>query len=254
MCELYLHLAAAPTDCHPGLTTFFAHADAPWDNPDGWGLAALEGQRLESMRGVESATQSAQAMHLANRPPRTASLIGHLRKSTAGAVCLANTQPFTRELAARPLVFAHNGALPGFADSSEGRRLRREARGTTDSELALLALLRLARGRRLGRMLADMPGLVRRLSGWGPLNLIVSDGEDTVVVSDRRAHASDGPDAPMRPPGLLMRRTATGGIVVSSEPLGKPADGLSRGTWMHLRGPVVVSHRRLALPETVDPI
>ena len=39
--------------------------------------------------------------------------ISHIRHAARGSLSLANTQPFTRELAGRSHVFAHNGDLPG---------------------------------------------------------------------------------------------------------------------------------------------
>ena len=247
MCELYLHSAPAPTRRHPGLAEFFSHAEPPWDNPDGWGAAffsALDGDPdAQLFHEPVSATHSALARWVAAHPPESALVIGHIRKGSEGGVILANTQPLSRFSHGRRVVFAHNGSVADLRDTQEGRALAHRALGTADSEIALLRFLDWKGERTLAQCAADFPSYAREMAGFGPFNVILSDGSDTLAYSDRRKHAADGEDAGFRGPGLYLRRTEAGGLVLTSEPMmdGMEMEGVARGTTLHIRSADIVS-------------
>ena len=240
MCELYLHSAAAPTSSHPWLGTFLGHAEMPFDNPDGWGLAFYQGDDAQLFHEPLSAAHSSLAEWVGNNPPKTQLVIGHIRKANAGGVQLSNTQPLSRAVGGRRIVFAHNGSVKDFKKTDKGQALQRRALGTADSEIALLALLDWLGDRRLGGVTEGFAEFARGMAGWGPFNMIVSDGQDTLAYSDRRAHAADGPDAPLRGPGLYTQRGRDGGLVLSSEPFSEAGKGVARGTALHIRGAEIV--------------
>jgi predicted glutamine amidotransferase len=70
-------------------------------------------------------------------------VIAHIRHATQGAVSLANTQPFVRELRGRVHVFAHNGAVGALPASARGNcgGGRFQPIGETDSEVAFCQFL-----------------------------------------------------------------------------------------------------------------
>ena len=256
MCELYLHSRPDASRRHPLLGAFLAHAAKPFDNPDGWGLAFHHGDDAQLFHEPVAASDSALAAWLARNPPAAATVVGHLRKATSGAVGLANTQPLSRVVTRRGggawrLVFAHNGGVAGFKDSAAGRALAARALGSADSEIALLDFIGVLAGRSLAEAWGDVLHFAARMAGYGPFNVVATDGRDSFAFSDRRAHAADGPDAPLREPGLFLHGFDKA-CVLTSEPMadvpGTAPEPLPRGSWLRLREGEVVARGRLDLP------
>lgn len=118
---------------------------------------------------------------------RAATFLCHLR-GAAKRVAQEDTHPFSRSLAGRDWVLAHNGDL-------DPQRLRDlpldplvEPVGHTDSERALCWLLSRAAERK-ARQLADLGydelhALLRRLDAIGTLNVLLTDGVDLVAYRD----------------------------------------------------------------------
>ena len=246
MCELYLHSADRPTTRHPWLPEFLARSQKPYDNPDGWGVAFHVGDDAQLFHQPEPAHESELARFVETHAYAVKTVVGHLRKASMGDVMLANTQPLSRVVGRRRLIFAHNGSVAELKTSPEGRTYRDRALGTADSEIALLAFIDFLHGRRLQQCVADFPHFATRMAGIGPFNLIVTDGEDVLAYSDRRQHTGDPPDT-IRGPGLVMQR-ASGSLVLSSEPLAEDTEPIPRGTALHIRGADIVS-RSEALAE-----
>ena len=136
----------------------------------------------------------------------TSLAISHIRHATRGAVTLANTQPFVRELAGRMHVFAHNGDLPGIASDAALSLGAFRPVGQTDSEHAFCALLA-----RLGPLwaaasppslesrLALVGAFARELRPLGPANFLYADGDALFVHAHRRIQSASGR---IEPPGL----------------------------------------------------
>ena len=102
-----------------------------------------------------------------------------------------DTHPFARAYARRDFLFAHNGQLDsvGIRALSLGDVPVFEPVGTTDSEYAFCWILTRMRERG-ARSLGDVPfdvlhGWFRTLNEHGTLNVMMSDGLDVVVYSDR---------------------------------------------------------------------
>ena len=105
---------------------------------DGWGLALYEGHAARTFLEPAAAADSPLAKYVRENPIKTLLAIAHVRKRTRGAVSLANTHPFVRELWGRHFVFAHNGTVKNVRRHATGRF---RPIGETDSEHALCALL-----------------------------------------------------------------------------------------------------------------
>ncbi len=137
----------------------------------------------------------------------SSAVLAAVRSATPPAPVEENgTPPFT----AGPWLFAHNGAVDGFADGarvalrrrlSDGRSAAIE--GSADSEvLFALALDRLEAGATLTQALADVVATVTGIAS-GRLNLVLTDG--------RAMAATAWGDS-------LFVRQADGAVVVASEP------------------------------------
>ncbi len=105
---------------------------------DGWGLALYDGRVARVFLEPAAAAQSPLAEFVRQHPIKTLLAIAHVRRKTRGAVSLANTHPFVRELWGRHFVFAHNGTVKRVRDLKLGRFT---PMGKTDSEYAFCALL-----------------------------------------------------------------------------------------------------------------
>jgi len=244
MCELYLHSAPAPTADHPWLAEFLTHAAQPFDNPNGWGLAAFCGRDAQEFREAESAANSALASYISANPPRTDVLIAHLRAASSGAISLANTQPISRVVGhgdrVSRLVFVHNGSVADFMDSDTGEALKGCAIGSADSEIAFLRFTDFMNDRPLGDCVPDFHRFACEMAAIGPFNVIVSDGLDILVHSDIRKHQADGDDADFRGPGLYEQNDSRGHLVLTSEPLSDTTEPIPRGTSLHIRAGLIL--------------
>jgi glutamine amidotransferase len=213
MCELFAMSARHPADVRFSLEEFSRHGGLAGPHKDGWGIAWHEGTDVRLIKEPTAAGDSACLAFIQEHPFRSALVLSHIRKATQGALTLANTQPFARELGGRMHVFAHNGHL-------DGARLRAEhplggfrPLGDTDSEHAFCALLtRLAPLWRDGSLpplaarLAVITEFAAVLRALGPANFLYADGDALFVHGHKRTHA-DG----IHPPGLhVLCRTCAG--------------------------------------------
>jgi predicted glutamine amidotransferase len=210
MCELFCLSSRLPTVASFSLDRFAARGAPGGRTVDGWGLAFYEGRDLRLYREPEPAGDSPWLAFIAGRRLPSRLVLSHIRRATDGAVALANTQPFARELGGRMHAFAHNGRLPGIAGFAGGGRRYRPV-GDTDSEIAFCLLLdRLAPLWRNGAAppLADRLAIVGRwaaaMRALGPANFLYADGDALFAHADRRIQA----DGTIAPPGLwrLERR------------------------------------------------
>jgi glutamine amidotransferase len=168
-----------PTDIAFSFTGLRCRGGKTAHHGDGWGLALYEGSAARVFLEPTAAAQSPLARFVSDNPIKTMLAIGHIRKKTRGAVSLANTHPFVRELWGRHWVFAHNGTVKRARALKLGRY---EPIGNTDSEHAYCYMLEALRStfaeyprdaRDLWAAIADAAG---RIGGQGSFNFLMGDG------------------------------------------------------------------------------
>jgi predicted glutamine amidotransferase len=145
---------------------------------DGWGIGFYEGRGLRLFQDPAASVDSEVARLLQRYPIKSQNVIGHIRQANVGAVNLANTHPFVRELWGRNWCFAHNGQLPDLVASSGFYR----PVGDTDSEAAFCALLNRLRLAFPEPVSVDvlLPVLVASCAEYhrrGVFNCLLSDGD-----------------------------------------------------------------------------
>lgn len=158
---------------------------------DGWGLALYDGPVARVFLEPAAAADSPLARFVRDHPIKTLLAIAHVRRKTRGAVNLANTHPFVRELWGRHFVFAHNGTVV----RARSRRLGRfRPIGRTDSEHAFCALL----GALEHEFPAGPPGAVAlaeavaahagRIGRDGTFNMLLGDGHQLFARCATKLH------------------------------------------------------------------
>lgn len=206
MCELFALSASEPVDIKLSLSELARHGGETGIHADGWGVAYFEGPDVQVFREAGPAAGSLLIEWLQRHPRRSSTVVAHVRHATRGAIKLANTQPFARELAGRMHVFAHNGNLAGIVEHERDRK-RFQSVGETDSELAFCELLERFAGKHeeIGaptpidglRIFTGFAAEMRRL---GPANIILATNETIFVHSDRRTQSP----GVIEPPGLWL--------------------------------------------------
>jgi len=211
MCELLAISSRQAARLSFSLSALAAHTTPGQSSRDGWGVACYQGHEAALYREAAPASDSPLARLLASAGPPTTLALSHIRHATRGAITLANTQPFLRELGGHSHVFAHNGDLPGLLDTPGFALTQFRPVGETDSEHAFCALLaRLAplwQGQGVP-VLQDRLDVVSNfasgLRALGPANFLYADGEVLFAHGHQRIQA----DGRIAPPGLywLQRR------------------------------------------------
>lgn len=161
----------------------------------------------------EPAADSPWIRFIEERRLPTRLLISHIRHATRGAISLANTQPFIRELGGRQHVFAHNGSLDEIEARYAGAWRRFRPIGETDSEIAFCILLErmapLWSGQgvpSLQERLAVVTRFADEMRALGPANFLYADGDVLFAHGHQRIQVN----GEIAPPGLwyLQRRCA----------------------------------------------
>lgn len=211
MCELLAVSTSNLARLTFSLRTLASRGGAGGSMHDGWGVAFYQAADVALFREPSAAAESELIRYLETSGPATTLAISHIRHATQGAIELANTQPFIRELGGRTHCFAHNGNLTGIVgntlfDSSD----RNRPVGGTDSEYAFCALLSLMRSVWSGN---DLPTVHARraaverfaadLSTLGPANFFYADGDVLFAHGHRRIQAATGN---VGPPGLWTQQ------------------------------------------------
>lgn len=214
MCELFALSAHIPTTVRLSLQTFAERGGHTGPHSDGWGIACYEPTPPHGhpdaliIRDIEAASNSQWVSFVADAGLGGHTVLSHIRKATVGAVRLANTQPFRRELGGAVHVFAHNGDLDMAtldADSSF------HPIGETDSEQAFCLLM--CRMKAIWQT-STRPTLKARsdvfqtfckdVRDFGIGNFLYSDGDALFAHGHKRTQA----DKEVRPPGLhVLERT-----------------------------------------------
>jgi predicted glutamine amidotransferase len=272
MCELL-----AISSRHASRLSFSLQALAERSSPgrtprDGWGAAFYQGRDAALYREPAPARDSPLVHLLQTQGPPTTLAILHIRHATQGAIALANTQPFVRELAGRSHVFAHNGTLANIAQSPHFALGQYHPVGETDSEHAFCALL--ARLQALWQPTAAPPSVQARLGvvadfaaelrELGPANFLYADGDALFAHGHQRIQDSGR----VEPPGLhlLTRQCHDGGqplqahgvcvgggfqqvVLLASVPLSEEAwQPLAEGETVAVTAGQVLARRAPAVP------
>lgn len=137
MCELLGMSANVPTDIVFSFTGLMQRGGRTGPHRDGWGIGFYEGRGLRLFQDPQASADSEVARLVQRYPIKSKAVIGHIRQANVGAVTLANTHPFVRELWGQNWCFAHNGQLSGFMPPSGFY----QAVGDTDSEAAFCDML-----------------------------------------------------------------------------------------------------------------
>ncbi len=138
MCELLGMECNVPTDIVFSFAGLASRGGKCGPHADGWGLALYDGRVARLFLEPTAAAVSPLATFVREHPIKTLLAIAHVRRKTRGAIGLANTHPFARELWGRHFVFAHNGTVKNARALKLGRF---HPIGDTDSEHAFCALL-----------------------------------------------------------------------------------------------------------------
>lgn len=193
MCELFAMSARFPTDVNRSLALLRPRGGEIGPHSDGWGVAFYEGRAARVFKEPVPAAESACLAFMSDYGFVSPLVIGHIRKANPEKFgrSSANTHPFERELEGRSWVFAHNGKLEGLRDSHDFASRRFKPIGETDSELAFCLLLDAIAD--MGEaaqsppdVLAVLAPLIDRLSGFGPFNFVLSDGQNLFVHAHTR--------------------------------------------------------------------
>ena len=137
MCELLGMSANVPTDVVFSFTGLMQRGGRTGPHRDGWGIGFYEGRGLRLFQDPLASADSEIARLVQRYPIKSETVIGHIRQANVGAVSLANTHPFMREMWGRNWCFAHNGQLADFAPQLG----MYQPVGDTDSEAAFCDML-----------------------------------------------------------------------------------------------------------------
>lgn len=209
MCELFSLSSRLPTRAILSLDKFSRRGGLNGATIDGWGLAFYEGLDVRLYKEPERSCDSALLQFIESRRLPSRQILAHIRHAVHGAVTLANTQPFVRELGGRTHVLAHNGRLDGIGDLGAASAGRFRPIGETDSEIAFCLLLERLQPLWSGgavppldARLAIVEKFAAELRELGPANFLYADGDALFAHGHERIQA----DGAIRPPGLWRLR------------------------------------------------
>ncbi|MGH0036987.1 MAG: class II glutamine amidotransferase [Myxococcota bacterium] len=208
MCELFAMSARYPATVNFSLQEFSRHGGLSAHHRHGWGIAYLQERDAWVIKEPGPASSSDLVRYIEARRLGSTTVISHVRHASS-AVAFENTHPFSRELAGRRHVFAHNGDVPDVFESRALRLGRFRPMGDTDSEHAFCALLARQEDLWLGssgvpkleERLAIVDGFARELRRLGTANFLYWDG-DVLFAHGHKRRSPGVPEA--RPPGLAM--------------------------------------------------
>ena len=178
MCELLGMSANVPTDIVFSFTGLMRRGGETGPHRDGWGIGFYEGRGLRLFQDPQASADSEVARLVQRYPVKSTAVIGHIRQANVGAVNLANTHPFVRELWGRYWCFAHNGQLARFEPAAG----LYQPVGDTDSEAAFCDLLNRLRAAftTMPDVAALLPLLVAACDEYrskGVFNCLLSNGD-----------------------------------------------------------------------------
>lgn len=215
MCELFGMTSNRPIAVSASLSLFGKRGGETADNPDGWGLACLDGDSFTIHKAPEPAAHSALFAQLAEQI-RSRLIIAHVRKANPPTGhTLVNTHPFMRTCCGRHWVFAHNGMVPELV-APQGCCHPRHShpRGETDSEHAFCYLLEEIAGTfrstpadRMGDWFETLMIRSAAIAAYGQFNFLMSDGDHLIAYGHDRLNSQ------------LQQKGDVRSIVIASVPL-----------------------------------
>ena len=178
MCELLGMSANVPTDVVFSFTGLMQRGGHTGPHRDGWGIGFYEGRGLRLFQDPLASADSEIARLVQRYPIKSETVIGHIRQANVGAVSLANTHPFMREMWGHNWCFAHNGQLADFAPQLG----MYQPVGDTDSEAAfcdMLNRLRAACSSECGieQLLPVIVAACNEYRSKGVFNCLLSNGD-----------------------------------------------------------------------------
>jgi predicted glutamine amidotransferase len=212
MYELFAMSSKEPATVSISLEEFAKHGGLTGPHKDGWGVVYYVGNDIHVMREPSPASSSPSIDFIRSQSYRSTIVISHIRQASTGAVKMANTQPFCRELGGRMHVFAHNGDLDNIDTLHGNRSGRFRPLGDSDSEKAFCLLMSAMEEiwlsdelPSLGQRMEVVYWFAEKIRNLGTANFIYSDSEVLFVHGHKRTHPDD---KIIRPPGLhILCRT-----------------------------------------------
>ncbi|MGB5632733.1 MAG: class II glutamine amidotransferase [Waterburya sp.] len=207
MCELFALSSLLPTRVSFSMAEFSQHGGLTGHHKDGWGIAFYAENDAQIIRETIPAFDSDYIHCLKDHNFSSNLVISHIRLATQGKIELKNTQPFSRELAGKMHVFAHNGNLKNIETNPKIKLGRYRPIGETDSEYAFCFLMSLMEDLWTSEKLPDLAARLEVISYFaaiirnlGPANFIYSDSEILFVHGHRRTQKDN---KGILPPGLF---------------------------------------------------
>lgn len=225
MCELFGASSIEKAEYKDLLREFYSH---DMRNPNGWGIAVREGDRLLVKKEPVRASASEILAGIMERPIRNDLLLAHVRLATKGSIEYENTHPFVqKDVSGQTWTLIHNGTI--FESSILDQYVNRQV-GSTDSERILCHLIArmntalretgtpLTTAQRFG-ILQD---LIVQIVPENKVNVLLTDGETLYAHSNYK--------------GGLHIRKEDGSVIISTQAL----DG---GCWEELPRNTLLAYR-----------
>jgi glutamine amidotransferase len=214
MCELFGMSASRPVNTKNALARFRLRGGLEADNPDGWGIAWLEGETFRLFKEPLPAYRSALLEELSGQIDASL-VIAHVRKARHPPVnTMDNTHPFRSVCCGKEWVFAHNGLVPEIVGMErENRHAVCQPTGETDSEYAFCHLLsHLARDFDSHDAAATvsfdtLAATSEVVASHGKFNFLLSDGKHLIGYGHDRLHY------------LEERNGMVSSVMIATEPL-----------------------------------
>lgn len=140
MCQLFAISTSHPIQVNFCWESFITRGSPQVGNPDGWGVSHYQENDATVYREPSPAFQSPLVEFLRHQSPKSHLVISHVRRASQGKVHLKNTQPFSRTLAGKVHIFAHNGFVSNTANKAATSNCLKPI-GDTDSERLFCRLL-----------------------------------------------------------------------------------------------------------------
>ncbi len=136
MCELFGVSSVRPLEINEYLKEFYSHSAR---NPDGWGMAVLDGTEASIEKEPLRADRSAYLRERLSVPVRERIVLAHIRRASIGSISYRNCHPFSgKDSSGRRWTLIHNGTIFDYPPLN---RLFYRQEGGTDSERIFLFLL-----------------------------------------------------------------------------------------------------------------
>ncbi|MCR5737498.1 MAG: class II glutamine amidotransferase [Eubacterium sp.] len=179
MCELFGYSAETKYEVNEYLKTFFKHSPK---NPNGWGLACMDGNEAMIEKEPIQATKSNYLKERLKQPVLSHNVFGHIRFATIGNEEYSNCHPLSgKDATGRRWTVIHNGTIFDFEPLSKYIKVQE---GTTDSERVLLYIIdKINRTETEDKRLSGrerfeiIDCLIGNMAKGNKLNFMIYDGE-----------------------------------------------------------------------------